>query len=125
MQVDFYDYIASENPFEARSLIESFGYQMQSRDIAASLRTLVNNEGEPALNKIMQMHPDREYLQNMGKLENKNMLNASGSSCGCSGHYSNASGGGASETAKMQFQTNTFLLVSALFIAAAIITTKS
>lgn len=124
MQIDFYDYIASEKPFEARSIIEGYGYQMQSRDIAASLRTLVNREGESALNKIMQAHPDREYLQNMGDLSGRQMLNASGSSCACSNNYSNASGG-ASENAKMQFQTNTFLLVSALFIAAAIITTKN
>jgi len=122
--MDVYQYIGDGNPFLARSIVESFGYVCRKRDMGSNLRELVDKEGEPALTKIMDNHPDKDILL---ELFSEKPKKSTKKSCNCNDNYSqlqylNASGN--SEATKYGLQTNTFLLASALILAVAIISKK-
>jgi hypothetical protein len=137
-----YDYIARSNPNLAESIINSFGYEVVDRkDLGKSLKELVANVGEPALAKIMENHPDRDVIMEINKPKiakvEEPTIEPSKSSCGCnscknhSSNYLNASGAANEAAAKEQttsntlaHQTNIILVVSALFIATALIMSK-
>lgn len=120
--MNVYQYIASNNPFVARNIIESFGYSPTSSNLAYGLEQLVNQEGEQALIRIIQNHPDRDIIIEMNE---QPIIKKEKSSCGCNSkksplEYLNAIGG-TSEARHLSLQTNTFLLASALILAVAII----
>ena len=116
--MDVYGYIAQNNPFLARSIIESFGYKVTSRDMSNNLRELVKAEGEPALIRIMENHPDKDYILELFS-EKPTPIKQSNNDNMAYLQYMNASGN--SEATKYGLQTNTFLLASALILAVAII----
>lgn len=117
--MDVYEYVATSNPFIARNVIESFGYQLRSRDLASNLRELVSKEGEPALLKIMENHPDKEIILELFEKKEPVYKRHESTPDTAYLHYLNASGN--SEATKYGLQTNTFLLASALILAVAII----
>ena len=122
--MDVYRYVGDSNPFLARSIVESFGYVCQKRDMGSNLKELVAKEGEPALMKIMENHPDKDIILELFSEKTEPM---SKKSCNCNDNYSqlqylNAAGN--SEATKYGLQTNTFLLASALILAVAIISKK-
>jgi len=139
-----YEYVAYNNPKGALALLNSYGLRIRDqRNLGASLRKLVAQEGEPALRKIAELHPDKELLMDV-------YSNADGGcGCGCSGNKSmgkelmndflgadavlssanvnssaNAQIHSASESSKLGMQTNAFLIVATMMIALAIITRK-
>jgi len=124
--------IAKRNPHGAQMVIQSFGYEIISnRDLGRSLNELVANEGEPALKKIMEIHPDKEIILEL--FGNKEVEKKSGCGCGgnCAGKkdkFLNASGAQneqpSEKTNILAHQTNAILMVSALFIATALIIKK-
>ena len=58
-----YDYIAKNNPQGAKTVCESFGYQVTNvHSMSQNLKDLVNNEGENALVEIMELHPDKDII---------------------------------------------------------------
>jgi hypothetical protein len=129
-----YSYVAESNPNDARRIINSFGYEVvDNRDLGQSLTELVAQVGEPALEKVMDAHPDKEIILEMFS---KNSTEKS-SVCGCAkcqekahGHYLNFSG--AEEKASkdtnsnsLAHQTNVILIVASLFIATALIIKKN
>ena len=58
-----YNDIAKRNPQGAVSVISSFGYEIVDRsNLGQSLNELVAQEGEPALKKIMEIHPDKDII---------------------------------------------------------------
>jgi hypothetical protein len=125
---DFND-IARRNPKGAEMVITSFGYEIvDKRDLGRSLNELVANEGENALRKVMEVHPDKDLIL---ELFSKKEKEQKGCSCGsCSNRqmadmqYLNASGAQATQVASsntLAHQTNAILVVSALFIATALI----
>jgi hypothetical protein len=82
-----YKYVADNNPMGTQRLIESFGYEITSqKDLGRSLAELVSNVGEPALKKVMDMHPDKDII-----LEFNATSMPTTSSCGCSSCRSKAS----------------------------------
>ena len=136
-----YDYIARSNPKLAESIINSFGYEVVDRkDLGKSLKELVANVGEPALAKIMENHPDRDVIMEINKPKTRKVeeptIEPSKSTCGCnscrnhSSNYLNASGTTEASTKEqttsntLAHQTNIILVVSALFIATALIMNK-
>ena len=136
-----YDYIARSNPKLAESIINSFGYEVIDRkDLGKSLKELVANVGEPALAKIMENHPDRDVIMEINKPKiakvEEPKIEPSKSTCGCnscrnhSSNYLNASGTTEASTKEqttsntLAHQTNIILVVSALFIATALIMSK-
>jgi len=124
-----YEYIAKNNPQGAKSLCESYGYQITNPyNMSQNLKTLVNNEGEDALLSLMEMHPDKDFIlevfaKPIQKEEKK-------SDCGCRNmgtphlleHFINASGRQDNSEAKaLATNTNTIIFASALVLAVAII----
>jgi hypothetical protein len=128
-----YKYVAESNPTGTRNLIESFGYEItDKRDLGRSLSELVNNEGEPALKKIMDIHPDKNII-----LEYNVTDKANNSSCNCDtckakhnhSNYMNATGpensvstnSNTTNTHLIANQTNVILVVATIFIVGALI----
>jgi hypothetical protein len=136
-----YDYIARSNPKLAESIINSFGYEVVDRkDLGKSLKELVANVGEPALAKIMENHPDRDVIMEINKPKiakvEEPKIEQPSQNCGCwkcknhSSNYLNANGAAEASTKEqttsntLAHQTNIILVVSALFIATALIMSK-
>jgi hypothetical protein len=132
-----YNYVAESSPNSARKIIDSFGYDVvDSRDLGQSLNELVAQEGEAALKKVMEAHPDKDII-----LELFSVTSDSKTTCGCKkceekshGHYLNASGADSSmlndtnttsNTTTLAHQTNVILIVATLFIATALIIKKN
>ncbi|MGH2642317.1 MAG: hypothetical protein ACRDE2_00085 [Chitinophagaceae bacterium] len=67
--MDFFDYIAECNPQATASIINSFGYDLSGEDMGKSARDLVFYEGEDALKRLMQNHPDKDIILHYNHLE--------------------------------------------------------
>jgi hypothetical protein len=126
-----YDYVAGTNPSEATRIINSFGYSVSdNRDMGANLRSLVANEGEPALKAVLSAHPDKNVLLEVfstPSVEPQESCKCKGKGCSCKrDDYANASGseGGITQASMSAHQTNVFLFAAALILAVAIITKK-
>jgi hypothetical protein len=131
---DFND-IARRNPKGAEMVITSFGYEIiDRRDLGRSLNELVASEGERALRKVMEVHPDKDLILELFSSNKKEQKSCSCGSCmnkNMSGmEYFNASGLQATQATQasqnassntLAHQTNAILVVSALFIATALI----
>jgi hypothetical protein len=142
--MNVFKYVAESNPNGAVQIINSFGYDVRSSsDLGKSLSELVAEVGEPALKKVMDNHPDKDVILELYAIENTKEKEEK--SCGCDGcknnqkvaehlQYLNATGNGAFADAKsnnsttnthlLANQTNVILVVSALFIATALILKK-
>ena len=134
-----YQYVADNDPRGTQQLIESFGYEITDRrNLGRSLSELVSSIGEPALKKVMDIHPDKDII-----LEYNVSLSPSKSSCGCSsckakGHhdnYMNMSGDDnfantginqprTNNAHLIANQTNVILVVATIFIVSALILKK-
>jgi hypothetical protein len=125
-----YDYIAENNPQQAKQLCESFGYRITNpRQMSKNLKVLINNEGEHALKSLMDLHPDKEILIDYFGAKKK----SEGCGCGCKSKatptssyapfeaYLNASGRQESDAQTLATNTNTIIFASALVLAVAII----
>lgn len=117
-----YQRVASANPQAAAALIRNFGYELQTRNIAKGLYLLVQNEGEPALRAIVDIHPDKELILEclapapaVAATEKNNTHEAM--------MFLNASGqiSQLTEAQKNTQITNTFLIASTLIIITALI----
>jgi len=63
--IDVFEYIASNEPRKAKEIIKNFGGDLNDTNIANSLRNIVNKEGEDVVEKIMNIHPDYSYFQDI------------------------------------------------------------
>jgi len=117
-----YEYVAMSNPRGAKSLIESFGYQVTNpRTMGANLRMLVSQEGESALKSIAQMHPDRELiLEACGVNTRESFMGVDGLINGTT-QNKNQNQQDSNDSTKLAYQTNAMMIVVALIIASAII----
>lgn len=123
--LNVYEYVAHSNPFMAKKIIESFDYRVTSRDMGSNLRTLVANEGEPALKAILDQHPDKDIILEVFGNSNKEQKKCSCSKTNSDDNYVKYMyASGQSESKTLGMQTNTMLLASALILAVAIIAKK-
>lgn len=126
-----YQYVADSDPRGTKQLIESFGYELtDQRNLGKSLSELVSSVGEPALKKVMDLHPDKAII-----LEYNISTTPVASSCGCrcckakvgNDKYMNADGGSTTNTNSttnthlIANQTNVILVVATIFIVGALI----
>jgi len=138
--MNLYSYIAFNNPHAAKAICHKFGYRVANikskDDLAECLRSLVSQEGEPALKEILENHPDKEIiLEVYGNNKPDHFLGVDGtgsknhsSSCSCgknchsksNENYMNAD---ASQN-RLATQTNVIIFAAALFLAVAIISKK-
>jgi len=138
--MNLYSYLASANPHAAKAICHKFGYRVANvkskDDLAECLRSLVAEEGEPALKEVLENHPDKEIILEAfasNRVDQFLGVDGTGSrntstSCSCSKNcdcktrenYMNAD---ASQT-RLASQTNVIIVAAALFLAVAIISTK-
>lgn len=141
--MNVFKYVAESNPNGAVQIINSFGYDVTSKsDLGKSLSELVAEVGEPAFKKVMDNHPDKDVILELYASED---VKDKDKECGCdscrnrtmmSDHlqYLNVTGSGkfadeksstsTTNTHLLANQTNVILVVSALFIATALILKK-
>lgn len=142
--MNVYKYVAESNPNGAIQIINSFGYDVTSKaDLGRSLSELVAEEGEPAFKKVMDNHPDKDVILEL--YASDDTKKEKDIPCGCevckkrrlaNEHlgYLNVTGSGkldddkskdsTTNTHLLANQTNVILVVSALFIATALILKK-
>ena len=147
--MNVYEYVADSNPRIAEQIMNSFNYDaINSPDMGLS--QLVDKVGELALTKVMENHPDKEIILELFSKKEDNKGDNNGGSCGCDAcrnknrhgnenehlNYLNATGNGkvastpapttndSTNTHLLANQTNVILVVSALFIATALILKK-
>jgi len=128
MQIDLYTYVAANEPRRAKKIIESFGYQCRSRNLAQNLRELVMNEGEEAVQEIMLIHPDFEYFSANAEKPKKKLAKKEFDNYQQNQYaYLNATG---NEIAKQNIssqignQTSLMILAAAMMLTVAIISKK-
>lgn len=126
-----YQYVADNDPSGTQQLIQAFGYEItDKRNLGRSLAELVSNVGEPALKKVIDLHPDKGII-----LEYSVSESPSKSSCSCSDcksksdKYMNASGtetpvNNTNNTNILAHQTNTILVLATLVIVASLMLKK-
>ena len=136
--MNVYEYVAESNPQVAERILNSFNYDaIDAPDMGLS--QLVDLVGKPALKKVMENHPDKDIIL---EIFSKGNDKKEEKICGCDNcknisrnnehlQYLNATGVGAFADEKLSAsttnthllanQTNVILVVSALFIATALI----
>jgi hypothetical protein len=140
--MNVFKYVAESNPNGAVQIINSFGYDVTSKaDLGKSLSELVAEVGEPAFKKVMDNHPDKDVILELYASENPKDNDKK--ECNCEScrnktmmndhlQYLNVTGNGkfadeksgTTNTHLLANQTNVILVVSALFIATALILKK-
>ena len=131
--MSLYLYIAESNPDACVMLLHKYGYANQQlnsiEDVATATQGMVAAEGEPAFKDLLKLHPDKDVIVEQfspAQVPVKAFVGCDGSSgCGggCGGNHKNASGD-ANQTANIATQTNTFILLGAVIVAVAILTSS-
>lgn len=66
MKISLYEYLANNCPAAAKEVIEGFGYKVNRvrtvQDMVVCIKQLVRQEGEEALVALAEIHPDRELI---------------------------------------------------------------
>lgn len=131
--MDLYTYVASSNPYQAKSILHKFGYSTRGvqdeADLGVCLKKLVAYEGQNALDDILSNHPDKEVIIEKYLLENKKSEKHGDCNCvSCSNkkelQYMNFNGVNDAIQNKSKSEVSVFILVSALLLATAIIVKK-
>ena len=140
--MNLYTYVAESNPSMAKAICHKYGYKLsgvQSKsDLGVCLEQLVAKEGEPALQDIVNNHPDKDLILEMYQPEMKvgadGYLSHSGGGCNCGcqhkrekqyDQFVNYIGEeSVARTTSMNNQTNSFILASAFLLGAAILAKK-
>lgn len=130
--MDIYTYIASSNPYQAKSILHKYGYSAKDvrteADLGKCLKSLVAYEGEDAFSDILESHPDKNVIIEKFMIEKSEEKNFSGGcGCGCNKSKSDANYSnfiGMENMSKSTKEVSTFILASALLLAAAIIVKK-
>ena len=143
--MNVYEYVADSNPRMAEQIMNSFNYDViNSADMGLS--QLVDKVGEPALQKVMENHPDKDIIlelfsksedekngscncnycrnKNRNNDEHLNYLNANGNGMVAPVPTTTTPNDASGNTHLLANQTNVILVVSALFIATALILKK-
>jgi len=131
-RVNIYAYVAANNPHFVRSLAHQFGYEFdRDQPLASVLEQLVSIEGQPALEQIIENHPDKQLFADYVELKRKerepedkkqerapSFIDA----------YMNFSGAiqaqQAADSKKFTSETSLMVLAGAVLIAFAIITSR-
>lgn len=131
--MDLYTYVASSNPYQAKSILHKYGYSAQGvkdeQDLGVCLKQLVAYEGQDALNDVLSSHPDKEVIVEKYLAENK--VDSKNNECNCHScnhkkelQYMNFNGISDAISNKSKSDVSVYILVSALLLATAIIVKK-
>jgi hypothetical protein len=129
--MDIYTYVATSNPYQAKSILHKYGYSAKDvqteEDLGVCLKKLVAYEGQDALNDVLQSHPDKNIILEKYASDNKETKTEykncdGGCSCGSKrNEYMNFSGAIDSVSNKSKNEIGLFIIASALLLATAII----
>ena len=118
-----YKYIAENRPNEAYEICKSYGFFdiQNQQELENCLELVVAQHGEPALEKIIDLHPDKDILIEIYKRANPDKP------CDC--EKKNMDGSVKPDEKEkpgvnLSNQTNTYILVGALIVALAVISLK-
>jgi len=117
--MNVYRYIAETNPNEANDICEKNGL-MGARSIdgiAFYLQSIVAQNGEVALKEILSLHPDKDVIIEMfqPKEEPKPVEITTSKTMNADGQQT---------TSTLPYQTNTYILIAAVIVSIAIISSK-
>lgn len=90
---DLYNYVAANNPDEAKAVLNKYGYDASTVEtvevLGSGLANMVDENGENALRDVLKIHPDRDAI-----LQETSVAAAPQSSaakpCGCGGCKGNS-----------------------------------
>jgi len=126
-----YYYIAQGSPEQASEICKKYGF-FQASDIskmADSLEMIVAQGGEDSFKEVMDLHPDKEAILELFEKKSLQQPNKVGD-CGCkNSSFKNrrrlANAGGRqfanADGKNIATQTNTYILIGALVVSLAII----
>ncbi len=121
-----YKYIAELNPDAAYEICKKYGFFKISdtSELAQQLESIVARGGEDSLKDVMSVHPDREVILEI--FEKKSDLDKPNTKqdCGCknsSFQHRRRFFAGADGKTTTTTQTNTYILIGALMVSLAII----
>lgn len=134
MTYDIFEYVAVNNPYGAKQIMNKYGYDpvnVQTEvDMGDLLRQCVATVGEPALKDVLSLHPDRELLAEdiVAEMKPESTTGNTGG-CGCGGCSKKVGKSVAQEyinnmqqnTGLSLQQGNLFLIGAALILAVAIV----
>lgn len=142
--MNIYTYVAESNPSMAKAICHKYGYKLSGvqskKDLGICLEQLVAKEGEPALQDVVNNHPDKDLIIEMSQSETKIGMDGFVTSttkrgCGCNcncncgkvkyDNFVNYIG----EESQMRTvssinQTNSIIIASAFLLGAAILAKK-
>lgn len=132
-KVSIYHYVAASNPYFAKALAHKYGYEFdKDQPLHTVLQQLVSYEGEPALQEIIENHPDKElfkeYFEKLSKEQEKEKSKEKTVAPELA-TYMNFTGQmemarQTAESRRLTQDTSLMVLAGAVLIAFAIITTK-
>jgi len=129
--MDIYTYVASCNPYQAKSILHKYGYSAKDvkteNDLGICLKQLVAYEGEDAFHDVLDSHPDKlVIMEKFGAEKKKEHKGCDGANCSCKGHdrhYMNFNGS-ENQSSKSAKEVSVYIMAAALLLAAAIIVKK-
>lgn len=129
--MDIYTYVATSNPYQAKSILHKYGYSAKDvqteADLGLCLKKLVAYEGQNAFNDVLSSHPDKEVLVEKYLIDNKDTKeknfqgDCSCGNCRRGNEYMNFSGAIETASNKSKSEIGLFIIASALLLATAII----
>lgn len=143
--MNIYQYVAASDPYGVKAIIGKYGYTYDnvetSDDLGDCLEGVFRAEGLPVLKDIVEMHPDKELIQEYYS-QNNALAEISHGDCGCkkckekknasddsapirNQYYEAAGGKPTSDTGLMLHQGNIFLIAAGLLAFAAIIVSSN
>lgn len=130
--MDIYTYVASCNPYQAKSILHKYGYSAKDvkneNDLGICLKQLVAYEGEDAFHDVLDSHPDKGVIMEKFGVQKKETeyKNCDGGGCSChhhDRHYMNFNGSD-SQGSKSTKEVGVYIIAAALLLGAAIIVKK-
>ena len=128
--MSIYENIAQANPDGCYMVLHKYGYANSEvnsiSDLAYVCQTMVACEGEKSFKDLLLLHPDRDVIiedyKDSQPKESKELFGCDGSAnCNCQ-KSKNATGDAPSTG--LANQTNTVILLGAVFVAVAILASK-
>jgi hypothetical protein len=130
-RVNIYHYVASSNPYFAKSLAHKYGYEFdKDQPLHTVLQQLVSYEGEPVLEEILENHQDKElFMEYFKKKQNNNDGSSKNAPVPEMASYMNFAGQmevarQSAESMRLTKDTSLMVLAGAVLIAFAIISNK-
>lgn len=112
--MNLYLYTSLNNRRGAESVIQSYGGTPapNPHELAQQLAFCVRKDGQNALDKIANVHPDKELIESKFKSEVPLIKETHSNACGCGSNFSGVDGQNAKAEVKSRLTDKTELLIT-------------